>query len=448
MGQRARILTEILGFDGWKVKATFFESSKGERVEAVGGVAVLRETRLVLVVERRWLARCSRCGAACRRIHERLASRRWADLSWAGHPVDIEYAASRVKCRACGGHAVEMVAWADPYQRQSRRLQHHLAVEAASMPVMHVAALHGLSWLTVRRAEERAIERWEATRPAVPLRQVGVDEKWLGRRHNFEHKFLTVVSNLETGEPVWIVRGRSEETLRRWLESLSREQKATIQLFAMDLHRPFWNAVDNARGLEHAPIVHDPFHIMKLAGAMIDELRRDVFFRAGPELRAIGKGRRWLLLRPWERTSAEDRVALRELLGRNRTLARGYQIKEELREIVLGAPDRAAMEKGLDRILRRTRRYEPRALRRLHDTLNERYNEIVALAEHRPATGRLESLNNNWETLVRRARGYRNHGYLLRKLRFMVANPIRSNDGVRRFLALGLTPPMPRSQAA
>jgi hypothetical protein len=80
--------------------------------------------------------------------------------------------------------------------------------------------------------------------------------------------------------------------------------------------------------------------------------------------------------------------------------------------------------------------------------LNERWNEIVALAEHRPATGRIEALNNNWETLVRRARGYRNHDYLLRKLRFMVANPIRSNDGVRRFLALGLTPPMPRSHAA
>ena len=54
---------------------------------------------------------------------------------------------------------MEMVAWADPYQRQSRRLQQQLAVEAATMPVMHVAALHGLNWLTVRRAEERAFER-------------------------------------------------------------------------------------------------------------------------------------------------------------------------------------------------------------------------------------------------------------------------------------------------
>jgi hypothetical protein len=66
-----------------------------------------------------------------------------------------------------------------------------------------------------------------------------------------------------------------------------------------------------------------------------------------------------------------------------------------------------------------------------------------------PSTHRaIEALNNNWETLVRRARGYRDHNYLLRKLRFMIANPIRSQDGIRRFLALGLTPPMPRRQAA
>ena len=87
-------------------------------------------------------------------------------------------------------------------------------------------------------------------------------------------------------------------------------------------------------------------------------------------------------------------------------------------------------------------------LRRLHDTLKERWNEILALAEHRPPTGRIEALNNNWETLVRRARGYRNHDYLLRKLRFMTANPIRNDDGIRRFLALGITPPVPRLHAA
>jgi transposase len=447
MGQRARILTSILGFDGWKVKDAFFESAAGQRVEPVGRLAMLRETRLVLEVERRWLPRCAQCAGPCRVVHERLPARRWADLPWAGHTVEIRYAPVRVECPRCAASPVELVAWADPYQRQSRRLQQWLAVEAASMPVMHVAALHGLSWLTVRRAEERAIERWEATRPSVPLRQVGVDEKWLGRRHSFEHKFVTIVSNLETGEPVWIGKGRSQDTLQSWLQSLSAEQKATIELFAMDLHRAYWNAVDDTIGLEHAAIVHDPFHVMKLAGQMLDELRREVFFRAGPELRAIGRGKRWLLLRAWERTTAEQKADVLELLGHNRILARGYQIKEELR-LVLHAPDRASIEAGLKRILRRTARRDLAPLRRLHDTLNERWNEIVALAEHRPPVGRLEALNNNWETLVRRARGYRNHDYLLRKLRFMTANPIRNDDGIRRFLALGITPPLTRRHAA
>jgi transposase len=128
-------------------------------------------------------------------------------------------------------------------------------------------------------------------------------------------------------------------------------------------------------------------------------------------------------------------------------LARGYQIKEELRA-VLHAPDRAAIEVGLQRILRHTAQRDIAPLRRLHDTHNERWNEIVALAEHRPPVGRVEALNNNWETFVRRARGYRNHDYLLRRLRFMVADPMRNDDGLRRFLALVITPPMPRCQAA
>jgi transposase len=361
--------------------------------------------------------------------------------------VEIEYASCRVKCKRCGSASVEMLAWADPYQRQSRRLQQYVAVLAASMPVMHVAALHGLSWLTVRRAEERAIARWELTRPVVPLRQVGVDEKWLGRRHSLEHKYVTIVSNLETGEPLWIGKGRAESTLRRWLESLSREQKSTIQLFAMDLHRAYWNAVDGVTGLEHVAIVHDPFHVMKLAGQMLDELRRQVFFRAGPEMRAVGAGKRWLLLRAWERVSDDQRAEVNALLACNATLARAYQIKEELRS-VLRAPNRADMAKGLDRILRRTQRRSHAPIRRLHDTLNERYHEILALAEHRPAVGRIEALNNNWETLVRRARGYRDHNYLLRKLRFMTANPIRSKEGLARFIALGVTPPLPLRHAA
>jgi len=212
----------------------------------------------------------------------------------------------------------------------------------------------------------------------------------------------------------------------------------------MDMHRAFFNAVRADPALAHAAVVHDPFHVLKRAGEAITDLRRDVFFRAGPEMRRIGRGTRWLVLRAWENCTPAQKVDLKRILAFNGKLGRAYQIVEELRA-VLKAPDAPAITTGLHRILRRTERRDNIPMRKLHDSLVTHWTEIVALGEHHPPTGRIEALNNNWETLVRRGRGYRNHSYLLLKLRFMVANPIRSNNGIRRFIALGLPAPLQRA---
>lgn len=439
MSQRTRILTEIWGYRGWKIRETYFEWADGTRCGVLPrGVGA--EVRLVLAVERRWAARCGACGAICRRKHESLPPRRWQDLSWAGRPVQIEYAPIRVECEQCGGRAVEMLAWAEPYQRLTRRLQQHLALEAASMPVMHVAVLNGLNWGTVRRAEGAALARWDATRTRPPLRQIGIDEKWLGRRHHLEYDFVTVISDLQTGEPLWIGPGRSEATVATWLATLTDEQKAGLTLAAMDMHRAFWNAIKADPKLDHVAIVHDPFHVMKRMGEAVNEVRKDIFFRAGPEQRRVGRGTRWLVLRAWEHSNPAQIEALDKLLAMNHQLARAYQIAEELRS-ALQAPTRTSMEIGLRRVLRRTQGRSNKHLRKLHQSLVEHQEEILALGEHHPPTGRIEALNNNWETLVRRARGYRDYQYLLLKLRFMTVNPVRSVSGTQRFLALGLPGP-------
>jgi transposase len=440
MSQRRKTLTQVLGYFGWKVVEAWFEK-EGQRVGPVADCAAEQGLLFVVQVERGWAPHCAMCGARRARKHEQRETRRWHDLPWAGRTTVIQYAPIRVECRRCHGRGVEMLAWADPYQRQTRRFQQYLAIDAASMPVSHVAARHGLDWETVRRAEECAIERWEGTQEQAPLRHVGLDEKWLGRRHQLDYEYVTIVSNNETGEPLWIGPGRREATLEKWLATQTKEQKSVIQLFVMDMHQPFWNAVSNDRDLDHAAIVHDPFHVMKRAAQAIDELRREAFFRAGPELRAIGRGKRWLVLRPWAKTTEAQKQSLRLIFRLNRKLARGYQIVEELRA-ALHAPDRASMEVGLSRVVRRTQRMDNKPLRGLHDSLLAHWNDILALGEHRPATGRVEALNNNWETLVRVSRGVRNYEWLRRKLRFMIANPIRTVRGLKRFQALGLPAPI------
>jgi transposase len=335
---------------------------------------------------------------------------------------------------------MELLAWADRKQRQSRRLQHHLALDAFSMPLSHVATKYGLSWHTVRRAESDAIARWERSRPAKDLRLVGVDEKWLGRRHKLEHKFITIVSDLDSGEPVWIGYGRRESTLESWFQTLTPEQKAKIELFACDMHEPYKAAIRAHPALAHVPIVHDPFHIMKRAGEAITELRRQIFFRGTAEFREVGRGTRWLVLRPWERLKDDERAHLRRMFALNGKLARAYQTIEQLRE-ALRAPNEIALADALWPVLRRLARRSNVPMRKLRDSLVAHRDGIIALARFRPPTGRIEALNGNWETMVRRGRGYRDHAYLLRKLRFITANPVRDSAGIKRFLALGLTQP-------
>ena len=135
------------------------------------------------------------------------------------------------------------------------------------------------------------------------------------------------------------------------------------------------------------------------------------------------------------------------MLGCNTRLAAAYQIKEELRG-VLGAPDETSMAKGMRRILRRTQRRANNQMRKLHESLKDHLPRILALGKHRPPVGRIEALNNNWETLVRVARGIRDYEYLRRKLAFLTAHPLQTEKGVRDFLALARLVAPPAQVAA
>jgi len=92
---------------------------------------------------------------------------------------------------------------------------------------------------------------------------------------------------------------------------------------------------------------------------------------------------RWLVLRAWEKCTLQHRAELRKLFLLNPRLANAYQILEELGEL-LQAPDKASMSLGLLHVLLRTERRANIPMRKLHDSLENHWNAIVALGEHHP----------------------------------------------------------------
>ena len=111
-------------------------------------------------------------------------------------------------------------------------------------------------------------------------------------------------------------------------EDLDPHQRGAIHAVCTDMHRPYLNAVTQV--LPQADVVFDKFHVLQHASAALDEVRRQEFFRAGPVMRAHGRGKRWLLLRRWKTVRGSKRRELQTLFAANRRLFKAYLLREQL----------------------------------------------------------------------------------------------------------------------
>jgi transposase len=140
---------------------------------------------------------CGGCGISVREVHS-WTERRLRDLPWGTWQVWLVIEVHRVRCRRCGVRT-ERLPFVTGKAHVTTRLEAAVARDCEAAPVSRVALTRCLPRETVRRMDKRVLRRWAAARPRRPLRYLGVDEIYLGKRD----KFLTVVSDLDTGEPIW-----------------------------------------------------------------------------------------------------------------------------------------------------------------------------------------------------------------------------------------------------
>jgi hypothetical protein len=107
---------------------------------------------------------------------------------------------------------------------------------------------------------------------------MGVDELYRGKKD----KFLTVVCNLETGEPLWFGKTRKKETLdESFRDELWPRQRKRIEAACVDMWEPFRLSIE--QWAPQCKIVYDKFHIIQHANDAIDEVRKAEFFRQGKQ---------------------------------------------------------------------------------------------------------------------------------------------------------------------
>ena len=195
-------------------------------------------------VRLRWRKRVWRCPeAAC-------PARTWTEQTAAiGPRASLTERARRAACRRVGrdGHSVAAVA---------RDL--------------------GAGWHTVMRAV------WEHGRPLVddPARLTGVgalgmDETAFLRANRFRHtSYVSGLVDTATGRLLDVVPDRTARAVSAWLARQDTAWLAAVGVVSLDPHRGYANAVGVHLG--HATLVVDHFHVIRLANAVIDDVRRRV----------------------------------------------------------------------------------------------------------------------------------------------------------------------------
>jgi transposase len=242
--------TKVLGWPGYRVYRHHIDE---------------KAKRLKLWVRRKRgnrILRCPSCGRRVQDIHE-VYEREVRDLPCFEFQTTVIIELYRIRCPDCGVKAEKVAALPSkaPY---SKRFEDAVGQACESAAARQVARRVGLAESTVRAIDLRYLERWEARRRQPPLRQMGVDEIYRGK----SDKFLTVVCNLETSEPLWFGKERKKETLDDFFRSqLVSRQRKRIEAACVDMWEPFRKSLE--QWAPQCKIVYD-----KYEGAMLNYLQK------------------------------------------------------------------------------------------------------------------------------------------------------------------------------
>jgi transposase len=348
---------------------------------------------------------CSGCEGKFTEAHD-CREREVRDLPWGEYRTTVVIEVYRVCCPNCGVK-VEKVPQLPSKAPFSQRFEEAVGGACESASVRQVARQFQLAASTVRAIDLRYLERWNATRRKSPLEEMGVDEIYFGK----QTKFITVVSNLETGEPLWFGQDRKQETLDEFFRTqLNARQRERIEAACVDMWRPFTNSTE--QWARNCRIVYDKFHVLQHANKAIDEVRRAEFFRKGGRMRGVVKGKRWMNL------DSQKRQQLNDLFALNRRVMKAYLLKESLERLWTYRYEGAMLrylQSWIDQL--RWQRLAP--FQKLARMLVDHLDGILNYCRTKVRFGVVEAINGHIKTLLRRGRGYKNLAYLLLKAQRM-----------------------------
>lgn len=345
---------------------------------------------------------CPECGRSAGG-YDHSEERVWRHLDTCQFQTQLHARAPRVRCTEHGVRQVK-VPWAEPGSRFTMLFERWIIdVLQECQTVSGVCVLLGISWDEGQAVMERAVRRGKLRKAADPIRHIGVDEKAFRKGHSY----MTVVCDLERSTVEYVAEDRTTQSLAGYFQSLTDEQRQSVEAVAMDMWEPYVKATHENLPMAGEKIVFDRFHVMGHMNKAVDTVRKQEHRQLKQEGDESLKGSKYLWLYAQENVPDKRREEFETLKGQVVRTSRAWAIKEMLRELweyrCVGWARRF-----FNKWFGWARRSRLSPVLKAAATIKNHLENILTYCKHPITNGVAEGLNSKIMTIKRKACGYRN----------------------------------------
>lgn len=342
------------------------------------------------------------------------------DLPIHGKRVGIGIDTRRYRCKGCRKTFYEPLPAVDERRRMTTRLVRWLGEHSVRKTFAQIAEETGVSNMTVKAVFDDYAAKLKSELRIETPQFMGIDEIHLIRkpravftniRGTAQTESMAVPGNCLVVE---MLANRDKKSVIQYLSSLPDRKR--IQCVTMDMWRPYKEAVRQV--LPEASIIVDKFHVLKMANAALDQVRKSLGANmTARQRRTLMKDRKLLLMRPKD-LKPEAALMLSGWLRNLPELEAAYNAKEafyavyETENATNAKQKYHEWEQGLSGSLKQA--YDPLITAWLNWE-----NEILAYFDWRLTNACTESVNSLIRVANRMGRGY---SFDVLRARMLLAN--------------------------
>ena len=334
-------------------------------------------------------------------VHDTVP-RRWRHLNFWQHETVLWADVPRVRCSRGSARQIP-VPWARAGSGFTLFFEAFAMSLVGEMSVSAAAELLGEHDGRIWRIIHHYVDNAHAKQDWSEVETLGIDETSTRKGHKYATVVVDIGKKDEPARLLFMTPDRTSDCVGEFVEKMAEHGAVPDQVrtVAIDMGRAYIKGA--AEHLPMAEISFDRFHVMKLAGEAVDEVRKQLK-RDGADL----KGALWALRGNPDTLSEVHRNRRKELCREHNELGRALALREMLAETWGSYTMRLFAEDHLRRWCSWARRCRLEPFKKLSRTIQDHWEGILGFFPNRVTSAAIEAINGLIQIARRRARGYRN----------------------------------------